>query len=215
MSIVATRLYLIRHGQVVGHDEYRYNGSSDVDITDTGAMQMERLAEYLSQEPFTINAMYSSDLQRAVKGARIIGKRLGIDPVMVHAIRELNLGRWEGLTREEASRLYPEESSYSFKDLTHRSFKGGESLLDLRQRVIPAINGIISRHPGCSACIVAHGGVNRVILADAMGLGPENLFNIEQDYGCLNVIDYFSDGFRVVKMLNAGPNQTLRPTMIY
>lgn len=209
----ATRLYLIRHGQVVNHHEYRYNGHFDVDITPTGVLQMNRLADFLSTHP--IEAIYSSDLQRAVKGARIIGKDLSIEPVEVHALRELHLGRWEGLTREEASERFPEEAGFMFKDLATDKVKGGESLLDLGERVLPALKEIIERHRGKKVCIVAHGGVNRVILAEAMGLPIENFFRIEQDYGCLNVIDYFDDGVEVVKLLNGGPNQEMQETKIY
>ncbi len=209
----ATRVYLIRHGQVVNHHEYRYNGHSDVDITPTGVLQMNRLADFLSTHP--IEAMYSSDLQRAVKGARIISKVLGIEPVKVHALRELHLGRWEGLTREEASERFPEEAGFRFKDLATDKVKGGESLLDLRERVLPALKEILERHRGKKLCIVAHGGVNRVILAEAMGLPIENFFRIEQDYGCLNIIDCFDDGVQVVKLLNGGPNQDMQETKIY
>ncbi|MBI5827872.1 MAG: histidine phosphatase family protein [Deltaproteobacteria bacterium] len=208
-----TRIYLARHGQVVNHHELRYNGHFDVDITDTGVEQMRRLADLLANEP--VKAVYSSDLQRAVKGARIIGARLGIEPVMKHPLRELSLGRWEGLTREEAADRFPEEAGFRFKDLAVSRIKGGESLLDLKARVMPAIGGIIELHRGASVCIVAHGGVNRVILSDVMGLPIENFFRIEQDYGCLNIIDCFPDGVRVVKLLNGGPNQEMRTTVIY
>lgn len=209
----ATRLYLIRHGQVVGHDEYRYNGHSDVDITAIGVEQMSALASYLATEP--IKAVYSSDLQRAVKGGRMIGRMLGLDPVMRTALREIHLGRWEGLTRQEAAQMFPEEADFSFKDLATGRVKGGENLIDLRARVIPALNAIIDGHRGESVCVLAHGGVNRVILTEAMGLPIENFFRIEQDYGCLNVIDYFEDGTPVVKLVNGGPNQELRPTVVY
>ncbi len=209
----ATRLYLIRHGQVVNHHEYRYNGHFDIDITPTGVEQMRRVSELLSIEP--IKAVYSSDLQRAVKGARIIGKALGLEPVMVHDLRELNLGRWEGLTREEAIARYPEEADFSFKDLATSKVKEGESLVELRARVVPALSNLLDRHRHESVCIVAHGGVNRVVLSEAMGLPLEKFFSIEQDYGCLNVIDYLDDGLKVVKLLNGGPNQDMRPTEIY
>lgn len=209
----ATRLYLIRHGQVVGHDEYRYNGHSDVDITAIGVEQMNALASYLAAAP--IKAVYSSDLQRAVKGGRMIGRGLGIDPVMREALREIHLGRWEGLTRQEAAERFPEEAGFSFKDLATGRVKGGESLIDLRARVIPALNSIIDKHRNEAVCVLAHGGVNRVILTEAMGLPLENFFRIEQDYGCLNVIDYFEDGCPVVKLVNGGPNQELRPTVVY
>lgn len=208
-----TRIYLARHGQVVNHHEQRYNGHFDVDITDTGVEQMRRLADLLANEP--VKAVYSSDLQRAVKGARIIGARLGIEPVMKHPLRELSLGRWEGLTREEAAERFPEEAGFRFRDLAVSRVKGGESLLDLKARVMPAIGEITDIHRGSSVCIVAHGGVNRVILSDVMGLPIENFFRIEQDYGCLNIIDCFPDGVRVVKLLNGGPNQEMRTTVIY
>jgi len=209
----ATRIFLVRHGQVVNHDEYRYNGHFDVDITNTGVEQMTRVSQFLSGQE--IDAVYSSDLQRTVKGARIIGKRLGLEPLMVRPLRELNLGRWEGLTREEAVALYPEEAHFSFKDLATSKVKEGESLVELRARVVPALEEILSRHAHRSVCIVAHGGVNRVILSEAMSLPLDNFFRIEQDYGCLNIIDYLEDGMKVVKLLNGGPNQDMRPTEIY
>lgn len=209
----ATRLYLIRHGQVANHHEYRYNGHFDVDITSTGVEQMTRVSDFLASH--TVDAVYSSDLQRTVKGARIIGRRLGREPVMSRALRELNLGRWEGLTRAEAVAKYPDDAGFNFQDIATSRIKEGESLLELRARVIPALEGMLARHSGEAVCVVAHGGVNRVILSEAMRLPLENFFRIEQDYGCLNIIDYLEDGMKVVKLLNGGPNQDMRPTEIY
>jgi len=208
-----TRLYIIRHGQVVNHHEYRYNGHFDVDITPLGVAQMERVAEFLTAHP--VDAVYSSDLVRAARGAEIICSAIGTTPVPVPELRELHLGRWEGLTRAEAAERFPEEADFRFRDLATGKVKGGESLVDLASRVLPAIEGIIERHRGRRVCVVAHGGVNRVVLTDAMGLPIENFFRIEQDYGCLNVIDYFDDGVKVVKLLNGGPNQMLGDTLLY
>ncbi|MBI5236271.1 MAG: histidine phosphatase family protein [Deltaproteobacteria bacterium] len=208
-----TRLFLIRHGQVVNHHEFRYNGHFDVDITDLGVEQMNRVADFLA--PARIKAIYSSDLQRAVKGAEIIAKRLDLKPTRIAALREIHLGRWEGLTREEASERFPEEAHLSFKDLTTKRMEGGESVIELRTRVLPAVSRLISLHPDEAIAIVAHGGVNRVILNDALDAADKNFFSIEQDYGCVNVIDYFSDGLRLVKLLNGGPNQELKPPVIY
>jgi len=208
-----TRLYLIRHGQVVNHHELRYNGHFDVDITDIGVLQMENISSFLTTK--SITAVYSSDLQRAFKGAEIIGKYLEIKPVKVDAFRELHLGRWEGLTREEGVARFPEEADFRFRDLAHTRVKGGENLHDLKERVIPAMEDILNKHKGEHITLVAHGGVNRVILCDAMKLPMENFFRIEQDYGCLNVIDYFDDGVKVVKLLNGGVNQELRVAEVY
>ncbi len=211
----STRLYIIRHGQVVDHHEFRYNGHSDVDITPLGVEQMNRLAEMLGDGAHPVKAVYSSDLQRAYKGAGIIASRLGLTPERVDAFRELHLGRWEGLTRDEAVEKFPDEAHFTFLDLGKDKIKGGESLPELRERVLPALEDIIESNRGKAVCLVLHGGVNRVILCEAMGLGIENFFRIEQDYGCLNVIDYFDDGIKVVKLLNGGPNQDFKPVKLY
>lgn len=211
--ITATRLYLARHGQVANHHEQRYNGHFDVDITSLGTLQMDRLSASLAKE--AIIAVYSSDLKRTTKGAEIISTGFGLKPKKLRELRELHLGRWEGLTREEAVRLYPEDAGFSFRDLGKDKVKGGESLIELKARVLPVVEELLKAHEKERVLIVAHGGVNRVILCDAMGLSLENFFRIEQDYGCLNVIDYFSDGTKVVKLLNGGPNQELEATKLY
>ena len=126
-----TRLFLVRHGQVVNHHERRYNGHHDVDITEHGVEQMTRLRDALKEEPFA--AIYSSDLQRSVKGAEIIGGALGLEPAPVAELRELALGRWEGLTRDEAVERFPEEAHFTFADLATSKVAGGESLIDLER----------------------------------------------------------------------------------
>ena len=208
-----TRLYLIRHGQVVGHHEFRYNGHHDVDITGKGVEQMNRLAGVLRERG--ISALYSSDLMRTMEGASIIGSALGLTPRAMPAFRELHLGRWEGLTRAEAIERYPEDAGFSFQDLATDKIEGGETLTELGKRVLPALAHIIGENRGKAICLVAHGGVNRVILCNVLGMEIKRFFSMEQDYGCLNIIDYFTDGMGVVKLLNGGPNQEMGETLLY
>jgi len=209
----STRLFLIRHGQVVNHHEFRYNGFHDVDITEKGILQMNRLAETLKERP--IKALYSSGLMRTQKGADIIGPALGLGGVSLPAFKELHLGRWEGLTREEALQLYPEDEGFIFQNLATDKIEGGENLQDLSARVLPELRRLIEKHRGEAICLVAHGGVNRVILCHVMGIDLQRFFSIEQDYGCLNIVDYFPDGIGVVKLLNGGPNQEMGETRLY
>ncbi len=208
-----TRLYLARHGQVENHHEFRYNGHTDVDITELGLKQMNQLADFFTGKKIT--ALYSSDLMRSVKGVEIIGKALTLSFEKLPELRELHLGRWEGLTRSEAIELYPDEAHMNFSDLAKNKLQGGESFQELSTRVLPVIEKIVKAHAGEEVCIIAHGGVNRIILAEAIGMPLENFFRIEQDYGGLNIIDFFSDGNTVVKMLNSGPNQKMGETFIY
>ncbi len=215
-----TRLYLARHGQVTNHHELRYNGHFDVDITEKGLEQMENLAAFLKDYP--VEAIYSSDLVRTYRGAEIAAQALGLKNKRLTDLREVCLGQWEGLSMNEVKERFPDEANLRFRDLAHHRVKGGENIVDLSNRVIPAIENLLKHHKGEAIFILAHGGVNRTILCDAMSLPLENFFKMEQDYGCLNIIDYYFDSssdhkpeFAVVKMVNGGPNQEIHLSKVY
>jgi alpha-ribazole phosphatase len=195
-----TRVYLMRHGEVDNGLEKRYNGHIDVDITEKGIEQMHRLAGLLDGKP--VKAVYSSDLIRSVKGARIVSARLGLEHTPVRTLRERSVGQWEGMTAEEIKQRYPEEFRAWRTDLLNYRPPEGECLQDVRDRILPEYKRIVASHPGEEIAMLLHGGVNRIILADALGLEPLNLFRIDQAFGALNIIDHFDDGMTVVKLMN-------------
>jgi len=195
-----TRLYLVRHGQVVGFEEKRYNGHVDVQLTPEGEAQFGMLKLRLQKKE--LKAVYSSDLTRCRIGAQLIAPDHGLEPVFVPDLRELHVGDWEGQTWQELQAAYPQEWQARLADIVNYRMPNGENLLDLAQRVRPALKKIVSAHPGEDVLLVAHGGVNRLILLDAIGAPLESLFNIEQSYGCLNIIDYYPDGHASVQLLN-------------
>lgn len=196
----ATRIYLIRHGQVAGHDQPRYNGQADVGLTDVGLEQYHVLKERLAGKP--VSACYTSDLSRCAIGADIICGQFGIEPVRRSELRELNIGVWEGLTWKEIARRWPTEWQARLNDLVNYRVPQGENLLDVEARVMPVIGEIVERHKGQEVLVVGHGGVNRIVLLSAIGAPLVGMFNIEQNYGCLNIIDYYADGRATVKLLN-------------
>ncbi len=195
-----TRLFLIRHGQVEGHQEKRYNGQGDVPLTETGRRQFEQLAERLRGE--RLAAVYSSDLSRCVQGARTIAGPHGLVPEARAAFREICMGAWEGITWNELKESYPDQWQGRLDDVVHFRAPEGENLLDVAARVRPALAELVARHRGEELALVGHGGINRVILLDAVGAPLDRLFSFEQSYGCLNIIDYFEDGISVVKLVN-------------
>jgi len=195
-----TRIHLLRHGQVEGHGEARYNGQRDVALTDLGREQSLSFAQGLSDKE--LRAIYCSDLQRCRVGAEAIAAFRGLRPTELADLRELHIGKWEGLTWKEIQKRWPDEWQGRLDDLVHFRVPEGESLLQLAARVRPAITDIVSRHRGEEVAVVAHGGVNRVILLDAIGAPLDRLFHLEQDYGCRNIIDYFDDGYVTVRLVN-------------
>jgi alpha-ribazole phosphatase len=195
-----TRIYLIRHGQVAGFDQPRYNGQTDVALTDFGIEQYHLLKERLAEK--NISACYTSDLSRCTIGAGIICPALGVKPTAHPELRELNIGVWEGLAWQEIKALWPEGWQARLADLVNYRVPEGENLLDVEARVMPVITQIVERHVGEEVLVVAHGGVNRIVLLNAIGAPLAGMFNIEQSYGCLNIIDYYTDGRATVKLLN-------------
>ena len=195
-----TRLHLLRHGQVEGFEDKRYNGQADVALTDLGRQQYQRLQKMVVDCPLA--AIYSSDLSRCVWGAELIGAAHGLTPIQDARLRELDIGVWEGKTWQQLMSEHPEEWQARLNDLVNYQVRGGESLQQMAERVRAALQQILSQHPGEEIVLVGHGGINRVILLDAIGAPLEQMFHIEQDYGCYNLIDYYPDGIAVVKQLN-------------
>ncbi|MEE4253884.1 MAG: alpha-ribazole phosphatase [Desulfuromusa sp.] len=196
----ATRMHLLRHGQVDGFEEKRYNGQSDVHLTAHGRQQSAAFAGRLQH--LKLGGIYSSDLYRCRVAADQIALLQKVQPVYKEELRELHAGDWQGQTWKQLQRNYPELWQARIDDIVHVAPPSGESLLQLASRVRPAIKQIVSDHIGGEIVVVAHGGVNRVILLDAIGAPLEKLFHIEQDFGCHNIIDFFADGYTVVQKLN-------------
>jgi alpha-ribazole phosphatase len=195
-----TRIYLVRHGQVAGFEAKRYNGQGEVDLTPQGVAQFGMLALRLKNKE--LRAIYSSDLSRCLRGAQTIAQEHALQPIPVPELRELHIGHWEGKTWQELKASYPEQWQARLDDLVNYQVPGGESLAQMAERVRAAVRRIVAAHPGEEVLVVGHGGVNRVILLDAIGAPLERLFHVEQDYGCLNTIDYFADGLSTVRLLN-------------
>ena len=196
-----TRLFLIRHGQVEGFEAKRYNGQKNVALTAHGRRQLELVAERLQGVP--LDAVWSSDLDRCRYGAEHLAAPRHLRVVYCERLRELHAGDWEGLTWEELQRHYPTQWQARLADIVNYRMPGGESFRDAAQRVLPELHRLLAAHPDGNVALVAHGGVNRIILLDALGAPLDRVFCLEQDYACLNVIDYFADGYRTVRLMNA------------
>jgi alpha-ribazole phosphatase len=192
-----TLLYLARHGQVV--NDGVYNGQNNVDITPLGVKQMERLRDLLQDKKIT--AVYSSDLLRTQRGADMIGAVHGLNPQYCPEFREMHFGRWQGLSYKEVSERYPSDIPQWLEDLEHSRVPEGESLCDAVNRAVPKLRELVEKHQGEEILLVCHGALNRVILAEALQLPVRYAMRIEQDYGCLNIIEYGST-WTAVKLMN-------------
>jgi broad specificity phosphatase PhoE len=150
-----------------------------------GLRQARELAERL--RPVEFEAIYSSDLARCLTTAEAVAEGTGLAVTADPRLREIDTGLWQGLTQEEAFRAYPREFAEREADVTGYPFPNGESFRGLRDRVLPALDDILVRGHA-TVLVVAHLGVNRVLLAELRGLPLEGIFSNWQGYCDFDVV---------------------------
>ncbi|HEX6548925.1 MAG TPA: histidine phosphatase family protein [Candidatus Dormibacteraeota bacterium] len=169
-----SRLLLIRHGQSTWNDERRIQGQLDPPLSDLGREQARRLAERLAGGQY--EALYTSDLARARATAEAVGAAVGLEPIPTPELREVALGEWEGLTREQLVAGYPEAWARWQSEPSWDLPPGGEGADLFEARVARAVEEIFARHPQQEVLVVAHGGVIQVALGRLLGRASHGLF---------------------------------------
>ncbi len=182
----ASLIYLLRHGAVVGAETRRFIGHLDVPLSDLGERQCRAQAARLGG--VKLAAVFSSDLARSRRSAQIVGAPHGLAPVELPALREMAMGRWDGLTAAEIRAREPEAFADWMARVGEFPFPEGESVPDLVARAVPAFEALVAAHAGQAIAVVAHGGTNRALLCHAFGLPLGRLLAFGQDYGALTVL---------------------------
>ena len=198
-----TRIFLLRHGATSSNRQvpYRLQGRwSDHPLDALGITQATRAAEALSSVKFA--AAYSSPLSRALETARLIVAPRGLEPQTVSDLIEADLGRWEGLTWDEARARDPELFDRFMADPGAVPYPDGESFLDVQRRVAPALAAVAERHPDADVLVVGHNVVNRAYLALPLGIPISRARAIRQSNGGINIIEFEGANATVV-CLNA------------
>lgn len=165
----SVRLLLVRHGETVWNQENRWQGHADVPLSEAGREQARRLARRLRAEGRCVRAIYASDLQRAVHTAEILGEVLGVMPIPEAGWREMDIGKWSGLTTAEVIAHYATEWERlrAGEDLPRG---GGETFAQFQGRVLRCALRLLEQHAGEEVMIVTHGGTVRALLLHYRGL---------------------------------------------
>jgi alpha-ribazole phosphatase len=199
MALSVTTVCLVRHGSVVGAETRRFIGHLDVPLSPLGIAQIDALSCRL--RGVTFDGIYCSDLERTRHSAEILAAPHHLTPIRDPALREFAMGEWDGLTAEQIRARDARAFEAWMADVGRFQFPGGESLRDLIARAVPAFDALVARHAGGTVAVVAHGGSNRAILCHALGLGPERLLALGQDYAALSVLER-ADGRWALRRLN-------------
>ncbi|MEU2787523.1 histidine phosphatase family protein [Streptomyces sp. NPDC007100] len=162
------RIVLWRHGQTAWNLERRFQGSTDIELTDEGVAQARRAARLLAA--LKPDAIIASDLGRAAATARELAAVTGLEVTYDEALRETYAGSWQGLTHEEIVAQYGEQyAAWKRGEPVRRG--GGELETEVADRAAPVVERNADKLPdGGILVVVSHGGTIRTTIGRLLGL---------------------------------------------
>jgi broad specificity phosphatase PhoE len=171
-----TTILLARHGESDWNRARRWQGFADRPLTELGREQAVALAERLADTE--LDAVFSSDLQRARETAEIVARSKDLRVETTPDLREVDVGSWSGLTRGEAEARFPEAFARWLQG--GEGWDDGETYAEMSRRVVGAILRIAAKHPNGRALVVAHGGSIRAVHAAALGVDVHTYRRIQR-----------------------------------
>lgn len=187
-------IYLIRHGEIDRPSARSFLGQTDLPLNEQGIRQAQALGAQLQNIRFT--EIFSSPLKRAIQTATLVS---GMPPAAlqrIDALKEINLGAWEGLLVAEVRARYPGAYEQRGQDLEFFRPPGGESFADLAARSYPALLTLARDYRG-PLLVVTHAGVIRVLLSCLQQRPLQQLFDIPQNYCGVTIIRCDADILKV------------------
>lgn len=179
-------VYLVRHAETTWNLEGRIQGSRDTPLSIDGLAQTAKTVAYLSA--FRFDTVFTSPLSRARAIAEPVGVNLGMLPVVVPELREIDFGSWEGHTWNEIGVMYPTTlATWELKSPEARP-EGGESLADVGRRA-GKVRSMIESSCGSLALVVAHGGFNRILMSVLLDLPLSSCTSLVQPNASISIFE--------------------------
>jgi probable phosphoglycerate mutase len=191
-----TRVLAIRHGETAWNVDGRIQGQLDVPLNDMGRWQVHRLALALADE--AIDAVYASDLLRAMETAQAVARGCG-DPIVADAgLRERGFGVFEGLSYAQINERWPELAERWRRRDPEFGAPGGETLDQFYARSIATATRLAEAHPGQTIALVSHGGVMDCLYRAAARVALDAPRSWQLGNAAINRLLYTPQGFTLV-----------------
>ncbi len=166
-----THLVFLRHGQTDWNHTHRLQGQTDVELDDVGIRQAHAAAGALGERQFA--AVYSSDLERATVTAETVARDLGVPVTVDSRLQEIHVGSWSGKTRAQMEAEMPQYAAWHLEGRDFRRSDSGETVAEMLERAMPAVDEILERHEGQEVLVVGHGFLFSKVLQQVLDLPPE------------------------------------------
>lgn len=173
---MACRIFFIRHGQSLGNLNGVFLGETDLDLSPLGYKQAECVASYLKS--FKIDAIYSSDLQRAYNTSLPTSKHFDLKVLKSDQLREIKAGEWENKSFDSLQSDYADSYGVWLSDIGNSRAKNGESVAELQKRIISAVLNIAKANDGKTVAIFTHATPIRSFYCYVYGKSLDNMKDI-------------------------------------
>ncbi len=160
----AMKLIMVRHGETDWNLRKKIQGSNDIELNKTGIMQANELGTAILESEYKIAKVFTSKQKRAERTAQIVSEKIGVDYLVMEGLEEMSLGLWEGLNWTEVENHYPVEYEKWRANRRYIRTPQGESYQDLLDRLLPAMEEIVSGEEG-DILVVSHSAVIMCLLA--------------------------------------------------
>jgi len=193
-----SRLLLVRHGTTEFNATRRFLGHSDIELSEDGYRQAEKLRDYLARE--RIDSVYSSDLKRAMVTAEVICQEHEVDIAACPELRECDYGECDGLTFGEIGTHYPEVAKRCINFTLELEFPGGEGFRDFFERIGRFIERLENHLPDESVLVVAHDGVLKALMCILLGIDGNHWWQLRVDTASLSIMEHSPRGARLARL---------------
>ena len=195
-----TRIILVRHGHVDWIAPERFRGRAELPLSSLGRRQAQAAAGYIAAT-WKPDAVYTSPLGRCRETGAAIAAPFRLEPQPIDGLCDIDYGKWQGLTRDQAKKCWPDESELWFRAPHIAAIPGGETLAAVLTRVTAALRDILRHHPDQTVVMVSHDSVNRVLLLFSLELPLSRYWHLRQDPCGINEL-IFDNGSFVVGSIN-------------
>ncbi len=186
-------LYFLRHGQTAASRANVFCGALDPELTEDGLAMAQAFADAYKQHRWA--AVYASPMKRTLATAKPLCDALGIQPQARDGLKEINYGKWEGLTVEQVSQPYHDDYIRWTADPAWYPPTGGEAAISISNRVLNVIDEIKKEYKDGNVLVVSHKATIRIALCSLLGIDVGRFrYRLGAPVGSVSIVEFGSHG---------------------
>ncbi|RKZ33133.1 histidine phosphatase family protein [bacterium] len=197
---ILTTIILIRHGETVANREGIFRGRYDFPLNENGIRQAKNLTNHIHKR-FSIDAIFSSPLKRALDTARPIADKYGLELQLDSGYTNISLGNWEGVSHSEIAKKFPARYELWLTEPERLEIPDGEKLSEVQKRAVESTAKLVRQYEGKTIAIVSHRAVLKPLIAGLISIEEPYFWKIHIDNASYSIIHHTNKrGYMLYKL---------------